>query len=669
MWPWKIGSKFFADDRRGEHQRDLSTGLWINKKVDHALKRRHTIVPDSDIGVIGECAPTVHDLMTVIDGIDVRPSELYVTPSGFTKVYYITALPSVIPFGYLDRFFRLGADVHVSLHVEPTDSARAISRRTKMMTRLQAEIMQEHQAGTNKQIAFHEQEYALLEQEREALRLGHERMFYVTLILAVSAPKREAFLQACDRIEREEFAGFLIREAYKAHDLGFQSVAPLGQNALRHPIEMTSSALANAFPFTNSRFSHEYGVAIGVDFSSGHLNRYDAWHQQLVNASLVMVGVAGSGKSFLLKGLIARSAAFGVRHVIIDYEGEYTAIVQALGGVSLRIDERSAHRFNPFELEEEEELVDRQIHRFVDVREKIAQMERLVVMMAHLHASDPIDGYTAASINDILQTMYENDFGFTSDPESLYDTKDAFVRDRDRLIRRIKRPQPRFSDFYERLCARAIDEVRLQELVMRLRRFQAGGTEGMFDCYSTVELKEVPIIHFDLSSLSEKSLARQLGMQVMIEWTVEKFIKKHVHIKKRVVIDEAQKMLATQAHAQFLEDVFRRIRKRSGSAVAASQDFGQFARNSHGRAIIQNSATKVLLKQDKNDKAAVMEIFGLEEREFDELIAYRHGQGRWVVAGEVFYNQLEPFADEYDLFTTRFVESEHQEANRREGLF
>ncbi|MCY0875147.1 MAG: DUF87 domain-containing protein [Firmicutes bacterium] len=620
---------------------------------------------DADPAVLGEFAPTLHDLMTVIDGIDVRPSEIYVSPSGFTKIYYITGLPSIIQFGYLNRFFRLGADVHVSLHVEPTDSARAISRRTKMMTRLQAEIQQEHQAGTNKQIAFHEQEYALLEREREDLRLGEERMFYVTLMLAVSSPDREEFLQACDRIEREGFTGFLIREAYKEHDIGFRSVAPLGENALRHPIEMTSSALANAFPFTNSRFSHEYGVPIGVDFSSGHLNRYDAWHQQLVNASLVMVGVAGSGKSFLLKGLVARSAAFGVRHVIIDYEGEYTGIVKALGGVSLRIDERSSHRFNPFELEEEEELVDGSVHRFVDVREKIAEMERLIVTMAQLHATDLMDGYTAASINNILQTMYEQDFGFTSDPDSLYDTQDTFVRDGDRLIRRTKRPQPRFSDFYHRLTEASTDDARLQELAMRLRRFQAGGTEGMFDCYSTVELEEVPIVHFDLSSLSEKSLARQLGMQVMIEWTVEKFIKKHVHIKKRVVIDEAQKMLTTPDHAQFLEDVFRRIRKRSGSAVAASQDFGQFARNEHGRAIIQNSATKVLLKQDKNDKVAVMEIFGLEEREFDELMAYRHGQGRWVVGGEVFYNQLEPFADEYNLFTTRFVESEHQLANRQ----
>jgi len=632
-------------------------------------KRRKTrkILHDKDPGVVGECAPTLHDLMNVADGLDVRPTEIYVSPSGFTKVYYITGLPSRIRFGYLNRFFRLGADVHISLHVEPTDSARAINRRTKMMTRLEAEIRQEHQAGTNKNIVFHQQEYALLEREREDLRLGRERMFYVTLILAVSSPDRQEFTRACERIEREGFEGFLIREAYKEHDLGYQSVAPLGENALRHPIEMTSSALANAFPFTNSRFSHEYGVPIGMDFSSGHLNRYDAWHHQLVNASMVIVGVAGSGKSFLLKGLVARSAAFGVRHVLIDYEGEYAAVVKALGGVSIRIDERSPYRFNPFELEEEEELVEGQIRRFVDVREKIAEMERLIVTMAHLHASDAIDGYSAASINDILQTMYEQDFGFTVDPDSLYDITEQYVRDArgDRLTRRTKRPQPRFSDFYARLMERARDDGRLQELTIRLRRFQEGGTEGMFDCISNVELRDLPIVHFDLSSLSEKSLARKLGMQVMIEWTVEKFIKKNIHIKKRVVIDEAQKMLDSEDHARFLEDVFRRIRKRSGSAVAASQDFGKFARNEHGRAIIQNSATKVLLKQDKNDKTAVMEIFGLEEREFDELIAYRHGQGRWVAGGEVFYNQMDTFADEYDLFTTRFVESEHQLAERR----
>jgi type IV secretory pathway VirB4 component len=624
-----------------------------------------------DHGVFGEDAPTFHDLMTVADGIEVKSTEIYVSPSGFTKIYYVTGLPSTVHFGYLNRFFHIGADVHVTIHVEPADSTIAISKRTKLMTRIEAEILTEQKAGTNKAIAINQQQYQLLERERDELRLGIERLFYATIIFAVSSPDREEFLSACERIEREGFEGFNIRAAYKEHDLGFRSVAPIGENVLRHPIEMTSSALANAFPFTNSRFSHEFGVPLGIDWSSGHLNRYDAWHDNLPNANMIIIGTSGGGKSFLLKGIVARSAAFGIRHVIVDYEGEYGGVVQRLGGISIRIDERSPYKFNPFELEaEEERLADGSVRSIVDIPEKISQMERLIVSMAQLHAhQDALDAYTTASINSLLQELYEKDFGFTTDPESLYEQR-GMQRDvrGDRLVLRVKRQQPRFSDFFDKLNNLAQTDERLAELVMRLRRFKEGGTEGMFDCYSNVELNDTPIVHFDLSSLSEKSLARKLGMQVVLEWTIERFVKKNVNLKKRVVIDEAQKMLESVDHAQFLEDVFRRIRKRSGSAVAASQDFRKFADSEYGRAIVNNSATKVLLRQDKNDKAAVMDVFGLEEREFDDLVGYRNGQGRWRVDNEVFYNVLTTFADEYDLFTTRFVQSEHQLALLQGGV-
>ena len=621
-----------------------------------------------DPSVLGEHAPTWQDLMTVADGMEVRPTEIFVSPSGFTKSYFVTGLPSTVHFGYLNRFFNLGADVHIAIHVDPGDSALAMSKRTKLMTKIESQILAEDKAGTNKQIPFLQDQYALLQAEREQLRIGAERLFYVTLIFTVSSPDREEFLAACERIEREGFDGFMIREAYKEHDLGLRSVAPIGENVLRHPIEMTASALANAFPFSNSHFSHEYGVPIGVDWTSGYLNRYDAW--ALVNHNALIVGASGGGKSFLMKGISARSSAFGIRTVFVDYDGEYTWMVQALGGITLRIDERSPFKFNPFELEEEEERQsDGTRVQFVAVKDKIREMERLITSMAHLHSDrDRLDAYTSSMVNALLQEMYEHRFGFTSDPASLYEEKRAWERSAkgDRLVTRVKRPQPQFSDFYQMLEERAKDDARLEALVMRLRRFRADGTEGMFDCQSNVELQDNPILQFDLSSLSEKSAARKLGMQVILEWIIEKFVKKNANIRKRVVIDEAQKMLESEDHAQFLEDVFRRIRKRSGSAVAASQDFLKFYENEHGRAIVQNSETKVLLRQSKSDKDAVMRMFGVEEQEFDEMVGFRNGMGRWMVGEEVFYNQFNAFAKEAEWFSTTFAKSEHELAKQHQ---
>lgn len=635
-------------------------------------KKKRNVLHE-DPSVLGEHAPVLRDLMTVADGLEVKDTEVYVSPSGFTKTYYVTALPSTLDFGYLRSFFHVGADVHVALHVEPADSALAMSKRTKMMVKIESDILAEQKAGTNKQIAFLQQQYSLLEKEREELRLGLERLFYVTIIFTVSSPDRDEFEAACERIERKGFDGFLIREAFKEHDLGLKAVAPIGLNVLRHPIEMTSSALANAFPFSNAHFSHEYGVPIGIDWTSGHLNRLDCWHQDLVNHNIFVIGTSGGGKSFLTKALIARSAVFGVQHAILDYDGEYRALTAALGGTSYRIHERSEHRFNPFEIGEgTEKMPDGSYRTYVDVKGKISEMERLILTMAHLYGEhDPLDAYTSAVVNELLQKMYEVDFGFTEDPASLREQEAEFERDikGDRVLRYKYRPQPRFSDFYRKLEQVAETDSRLKDLLLRLRRFKEGGTEGMFDCYSTVSMSDLEkerIIHFDVSGLSEKSMAKQLGMQVILEWLIEKFMKKNPERRKRVVIDEAQKLLDSPYQAAAIEDIYRRFRKYSGSAMAASQDFLKFSENTHGRAIIQNSSMKILLKQLENDREAVMKITGIEDHEFDMLKLYSKGQALWIVGEERFSNIVNPSELEMELYNTTYVVSEAERMRQRQ---
>ncbi|MCI0184839.1 hypothetical protein MM817_03266 [Acidibacillus sp. S0AB] len=55
-----------------------------------------------------------------------------------------------------------------------------------------------------------------------------------------------------------------------------------------------------------------------------------------------------------------------------------------------------------------------------------------------------------------------------------------------------------------------------------------------------------------------------------------------------------------------------------------------------------------------------MDIFQIEEREFEDLMSFTRGQGRWSVGEEVFYNQFTTADFEFRLFNTRFVVSEAQ---------
>jgi type IV secretory pathway VirB4 component len=161
-------------------------------------------------------------------------------------------------------------------------------------------------------------------------------------------------------------------------------------------------------------------------------------------------------------------------------------------------------------------------------------------------------------------------------------------------------------------------------------------------------------------------MAKQLGMHVILEWLIEKFMKKNPNRRKRVVIDEAQKLLDSPHQAKAIEDIYRRFRKYSGSAMAASQDFLKFVENEQGRAIVQNSSIKVLLKQAKNDRQAVLDITGIEEHEFDTIALYSKGQSLCIVGDERFTNIVNPSAYELELYNTTHVMGEAERMRQRQ---
>ena len=79
-------------------------------------------------------------------------------------------------------------------------------------------------------------------------------------------------------------------------------------------------------------------------------------------------------------------------------------------------------------------------------------------------------------------------------------------------------------------------------------------------------------------------------MYIALTWTWEKFVKKNPKQKKRLVIDEAWMLVnpSMQGHeytSSFMEVAARRIRKRNGGLLIASQGFSEFANNAQGKAV------------------------------------------------------------------------------------
>lgn len=196
----------------------------------------------------------------------------------------------------------------------------------------------------------------------------------------------------------------------------------------------------------------------------------------------------------------------GVRTVFIDPEGEYGVLTRKVGGVYVRFSLEGEVFLNPFDLEDEE---DERGVRTVGLLDKIADLKGLLATMVE-GAGARMTPEESAIVEDCLHEVYR-EIGITSDPESLYETYSGISGGAYSAGRRKKR-MPTLSTFYECLSGRGSEADRLLVL---LKQYLRGGSLGIFDGESSVDLKEQPIVAFDVSNLEEKFL-RPLAMHVVL---------------------------------------------------------------------------------------------------------------------------------------------------------
>jgi hypothetical protein len=95
---------------------------------------------------------------------------------------------------------------------------------------------------------------------------------------------------------------------------------------------------------------------------------------------------------------------------------------------------------------------------------------------------------------------------------------------------------------------------------------------------------------------------------------------------RRLVIDEAWTLVQTEVGGKFLASVARRARKYFLGLTVISQDVGDFLGTEQGRAVLQNSALKLLLRQDASAIDRVVETLKLSDGERDLLLRLGKGQ-------------------------------------------
>jgi conjugal transfer ATP-binding protein TraC len=544
----------------------------------------------------------------------------------FYKTYFVVGYPRFVSPNWLEPLIDFDHSLNISMFCYPTTSSDILENLRRKIAEMQATLEQQEQ--DNK--VLDPRVSAALEDAlavQEELAKGIERFFQFSLYVTLVSDELKDLNDASKRL-KTLLSSILImtKPATLQMEEGFKSSIPLGVDQLYLTRNMDTTSLASTFPFTSATLTQKKGVMYGINQMNGSLIIFDRY--SLENGNEVVFGKSGSGKSYLIKLEIMRQFMFGTEVIVIDPEGEYGALTNALGGEYIEFTPASPVKINPFDL----------TGRYEEGQNELGLKILSLHALLRIVLGDIDAGHDAILDRALMETYRQK--GITADPAT-----------------QTKQP-PLMEDLYKVLTG--MEDEASRDLALRLEKFIKGSMSGIFNQQSNFDIKS-PLTVFAIKDLEDE--LRPVAMQIILDfvWTrVRKDLKKRL-----LVLDEAWYLMKYEDSASFVHGIAKRARKYYLALTTATQDVQDFLSSDYGKAILSNSSIQMLLKQSPTEIDLVSEIFYLTEQEKQLLLSAGIGEGLFFAGQSHVAMKVLASPFEHELITSNPEEIMKREQNEK----
>ena len=556
------------------------------------------------------------------EAVEVAPRWLR-AGAALCRTLAVVGYPPEVGAGWLEPLVTHSGTIDAALHVEPIPAAEAADRLRRQLARLESSRRLDADQG---RLPDFEVDAAAEDARELARRLARgERLYKVGLYVTVRARDEQELDAETERVRA--LLGSLLLVAYPAtfrmlH--GWLTTLPLGLDLLRLRRTMDTQALAAGFPFASAELPNPGGVLYGRNTRSGGLVLWDRFAQPNYNS--VILARSGAGKSYLAKLELLRWLYQGVEAFVIDPEGEYRRLAEAVGGAYLVLGAAGAG-LNPLDLAPEPDALTRRAlfcHTLVGVL-----------------LGAPLDPAARAALDRAVIAAYRAR-GITHDP------------------RTHARPAPVLGDLAAALEADADPAAR--QLAGRLAPYVTG-THRHLLAGPTATKPEGHLVVLSLRALPEELKAA--GTLLALDTVWRQVTNPAARRRRLVVVDEAWLLARDPVGARYLYRLAKSARKHWCGLTCVTQDAADLLSTELGQAVVANAATQVLLGQAPQAVAPLARACRLSEGEQQLLLAAQVGEGI-LAAGSgqrVAFRSLASPA-EHALVTTDPAELAGQEAHR-----
>jgi type IV secretory pathway VirB4 component len=399
---------------------------------------------------------------------------------------------------------------------------------------------------------------------------------------------------------------------------GLNTVLPFGIRKINALRTLTTESLAVFMPFKVQEIRHSDGIFYGQNVISKNMIIAD--RKQLLNGNSFILGVSGSGKSFISKNemisIMLRNPDIDV--ICIDPERESNRLVKALGGEVIHISATSDNHINAMDMNSE----------YGDgANPVILKSEFILSLCEQLIGSNNlgpkqksiIDRCTASVYRQFQQNNYEGN-------------------------------PPTLQDFRAELLKQ--DEPEAKEIALAIELF-TNGSLNTFAKQTNVDTNN-RLICYDILDLGKQLLP--IGMLVVLDSILNRItINRKKGRKTFIFIDEIYLLFQHEYSANFLFTLWKRVRKYGAYCTGITQNVEDLLQSHTARTMLANSEFIIMLNQASTDRLELAKLLNISDLQMNYITNVGVGEGLIKVGSSLvpFVNKFPKDTELYRLMTTK----------------
>ena len=377
------------------------------------------------------------------------------------------------------------------------------------------------------------------------------------------------------RALRDEVTSELVRAKIAVDRLllkqreGFLSANPAGRNVLGTQFErvLPASSVANLYPNNYSGKTDPHGFYIGKDkYGSNIIVDLDRRAEDKTNASMLILGNSGQGKSFLLKLLVCNLLESGKSVICLDPEHEMGELCANLGGCFVDL-MTGQYRINPLEPKIWDVDGEDDPEAPAAFREQTRLSQHISFLKDFFRAYKDFTDRHIDTIELMLEKMYEK-FGINNrtDFSRLRPVDYPILSDLYKVI----------EDAYENYDAEKnplYPRELVQEVLLGLHSMCKGAESKFFN--GPTNITSSRFLVFGVKGLLQASGSVKNAMLFnVLSYLSDKLLTEGNTVAS---IDELYLFLSNPTTIEYIRNFMKRVRKKESAVMLASQNIEDFA--------------------------------------------------------------------------------------------